>query len=74
VAYETGARDVTIYQQVWVQRGRVEVTVGKVTHRLAEDDCLAMRLDAPTAFHNPGGKPARYVVVIAGDGPRGPRR
>jgi len=65
VAYETGARDVAIHQQIWVQEGSVEVTVGAVTHRLAEDDCLAMQLDQPTAFRNRGRKAARYVVVIA---------
>src|SRR6266404_7959741 len=45
VAYETGARDVTMHQQIWVQEGSVEVTLGSVTYRLAPDDCLAMQLD-----------------------------
>src|SRR5262245_14375741 len=35
VAYETGARDVSIHQQIWVQEGAVEVTLGRVTHLLA---------------------------------------
>jgi transcriptional regulator with XRE-family HTH domain len=74
VAYETGARDVSIDQQIWVQEGSVEVTLGRVTHRLGEDDCLAMRLDAPTAFRNCTRKPARYLVIIASDRPRAPRR
>lgn len=74
VAYETGARDVGIHQQIWVQEGSVEVTVGDATHRLGEDDCLAMRLDAPTAFRNRTRKPARYVVVAAGERSRAPRR
>jgi transcriptional regulator with XRE-family HTH domain len=65
VAYETGARESNIHQQIWVRQGSVEVTVGKVTHRLAEDDCLAMQLNEPTAFRNPARKAARYVVVIA---------
>jgi transcriptional regulator with XRE-family HTH domain len=64
VAYETGARDVNINQQIWVQKGMIEVTLGKVKHRLAEDDCLAMRLNEPTTFRNPTRKPARYVVVV----------
>jgi transcriptional regulator with XRE-family HTH domain len=64
VAYETAARDVGIQQQVWVLSGAIEVTLGRVTHRLATDDCLAMRLDAPSAFRNRTRKPARYVVVI----------
>ena len=74
VAYETGARDVSIHQQIWVQEGTVEVTLGRVTHRLAEDDCLAMQLDEPTAFRNRTRKPARYLVIIASDRARAPRR
>ncbi len=65
VAYETGARDVSIHQQIWVQEGTIEVTLGGVTHSLSEDDCLAMRLNEPTAFRNRTRKPARYVVVVA---------
>src|SRR5262245_6780169 len=74
VAYETGARDVTVHQQIWVLEGAVEVTLGRVTYRLAEDDCLAMRLDQPTAFRNRTRKPARYTVVIASNRSRAPRR
>ena len=74
VAYETGARDVSIDQQIWVQEGAIEVTLSRVTHRLGEDDCLAMRLDAPTAFRNRTRKPARYLVIIASDRSRVPRR
>jgi len=74
VAYETGARDVSIHQQIWVQEGAIEVTLGRMTHRLGEDDCLAMRLDAPTAFRNRTRKPARYLVIIASDRSRAPRR
>ena len=74
VAYETGARDATIHQQIWVREGSIEVTAGKVTYRLAPDDCLAMRLDQPTAFRNRTRKPARYVVVIATEPSRVARR
>jgi transcriptional regulator with XRE-family HTH domain len=65
VAYESGARETSIHQQVWVQKGKVEVTVGNVTHRLSEDDCLAMVLSDPTSFHNRSRKTARYIVVLA---------
>lgn len=65
VAYESGARNVNIHQQIWVQEGRIEVTVGKDTHPLTEGDCLAMQLNAPTRFHNPTVQSARYYVVIA---------
>ncbi len=67
VAFETGARDVRVHQQVWVLDGRIDVTLGRERHRLDEGDCLAMQLDRPTMFHNPTRKPARYAVVIASE-------
>lgn len=74
VAYETGARDVSIHQQIWVRQGSIEVTLGRVTYRLSEDDCLAMQLNAPTAFRNRTRKPARYIVIVATERSRAPRR
>jgi transcriptional regulator with XRE-family HTH domain len=70
VAYETGARDARIHQQIWILDGSIEVTVGGATHRLAEDDCLAMQLDAPISFRNRTRKPARYAVVLSTERPR----
>ncbi len=73
VAYESASlRDAD--QQVWVQDGRIEVTVGETTYRLTEDDCLAMRLDKPIAFANRTRSPARYVVAIASEHTRSVRR
>jgi transcriptional regulator with XRE-family HTH domain len=74
VAYETGSRDVSIYQQIWVQEGSIEVTLGTITYRLSEDDCLAMQLNEPTAFRNRTRKAARYVVVVASERSRASRR
>jgi transcriptional regulator with XRE-family HTH domain len=74
VAYETGARDSSIHQQIWVQEGSIEVTVGNVIHTLAEDDCLAMQLNEPTAFRNRTRKPARYIVVLSSEHTRAHRR
>jgi transcriptional regulator with XRE-family HTH domain len=65
VAYETGSRDRAVAQQIWVREGTIEVTVGKVTHALGADDCLAMQLDAPVTFRNRTRKVARYVVVLS---------
>jgi transcriptional regulator with XRE-family HTH domain len=65
VAYETTARDSAVAQQVWVQEGAIEVTVGKTTYELGKDDCLAMQLDAPVTFRNRTRKPARYIVVLS---------
>jgi transcriptional regulator with XRE-family HTH domain len=74
VAYETGAREASVHQQIWVHEGSVEVTVGSTTHRLIEGDCLAMRLDTPTAFRNRTRKPARYVAVVVTEPTRAARR
>jgi transcriptional regulator with XRE-family HTH domain len=65
VAYGKG--DPSIHQQVWVQDGAVEVTVGAVTYPLSRGDCLAMRLHEPTAFRNRTRKAARYIVVICAE-------
>ena len=69
VAFETGARDMRVHQQVWVLEGAIDITLGAERHRLREGDCLAMQLDRPTMFHNPTRKPARYAVVIASETP-----
>ena len=69
VAFEAGARDMRVHQQVWVLEGTMDITLGAERHRLHEGDCLAMQLDGPTMFHNPTRKPARYAVVIACETP-----
>jgi transcriptional regulator with XRE-family HTH domain len=67
VAFEAGAREMRLYQQIWVLEGTIDITVGRDRHRLREGDCLAMQLDAPTFFHNPTRKTTRYAVVNAAD-------
>jgi transcriptional regulator with XRE-family HTH domain len=69
VAFETGARDTRVHQQVWVLDGTIEITLGRERHRLRQGDCLAMQLDRPTMFHNPTRKTTRYAVVIASETP-----
>jgi transcriptional regulator with XRE-family HTH domain len=73
VAYESASLH-DVDQQVWVRNGWIEVTVGETTHRLAEDDCLAMRLGDPIAFANRTRKPARYIVACADAHQRSARR
>ena len=65
IVEKTGTRPGVTHQQIWVLSGSIEVTLGRVTYRLSEDDCLAMHLNAPTAFRNRTRKPARYLVTIA---------
>lgn len=74
VAYETGARAVMIHQQIWVQEGNIEVTLGSVTYQLAPDDCLAMQLNEPTKFYNRTHEPARYIVILATERLRAAKR
>ncbi|HSV54022.1 MAG TPA: XRE family transcriptional regulator [Burkholderiaceae bacterium] len=72
VAYETGAREPQIHQQIWVLEGSIEVTIGDEHHQLGTGDCLAMVLDRPMTYHNPSRKTARYAVVITSLPPTGP--
>ncbi|MGO4479853.1 helix-turn-helix domain-containing protein [Massilia sp. 2TAF26] len=74
VAYETSARDVDVHQQVWIIEGTMEVGVGGTSWTLNAGDCLAMRLDQPIAYHNPTGKPARYLVSLVSQAHKPPRR
>jgi transcriptional regulator with XRE-family HTH domain len=64
VADETGPRLADTHQQVWMIEGEMEITVGSTQWRLEAGDCLAMRLDQPISFHNPGDQSARYVVAL----------
>jgi transcriptional regulator with XRE-family HTH domain len=61
VAYETSSHDMD--RQLWVIDGRMDITVGETRWELAAGDCLVMRLDEPTTYHNPGTVPARYVIA-----------
>jgi transcriptional regulator with XRE-family HTH domain len=64
VAYDTGARENEVWQQIWVIDGTIEITLGDATWRLDTGDCLAMRLDQPIGFHNPTSAPVRYLVGL----------
>lgn len=64
VAYDNLDRQLKVQQQVWLLAGRLQLTVDQTIHALEAGDCLAMTLDVPIVFHNPGTAPARYVVVL----------
>ena len=72
VAFDTAIRDVDLQQQVWVIDGEMDITLGDARWRLAAGDCLAMRVDRPTSFHNPGSKAARYLVALVTSSRRNP--
>jgi transcriptional regulator with XRE-family HTH domain len=79
VELEAGARVAldgglgSVVQQVWLIEGSLEVRSGADRHRLEAGDCLAMRIDRPTGFANPGTARARYLVAIAPGPAAGPR-
>jgi transcriptional regulator with XRE-family HTH domain len=64
IAYETGARAQRVDQQIWVLRGSIDITYGEDQFSLRSGDCLAMELDRPIVFSNPGNHDARYVVAL----------
>ena len=67
VAFESDGRGGRVYQQVWMLKGVMDISIGRERYRLQEGDCLAMQLDHPTMFRNPTRKPARYAVVLAAE-------
>jgi len=65
VAFDNVAYASDVYEQVWILEGTMEISHGSDRYRLRKGDCLAIRLEGPTTFHNPSRKTARYAVVIA---------
>ncbi|MGA1856631.1 XRE family transcriptional regulator [Azospirillum sp. 11R-A] len=68
VSYDSSARAAIVEQQIHLLDGTIELSVDEVTHRLSTGDCLAMRLDRPTGFHNPTDRTARYIVALTTEG------
>ncbi len=54
-------------RQVWVLEGTLEISHGDQVHRLERGDCLAMRLEGPITYANPGDVPVRYLIVTAAE-------
>lgn len=60
------------HQQLWLLEGRMTLTVGSQTWALAAGDCLAMAVNQPIVFANPGNRPARYVLALTVAAPSAP--
>ena len=71
VAYETSSQDID--RQLWMIEGQMEITVGDTRWDLAAGDCLVMRLDEPSTYHNPGTTAARYLIAQVMQAPVVPR-
>lgn len=59
-----GPQATSFDQLVWLQAGRLTMTVDGEAFPLEPGDCLHMRLDRLIMFHNPGEEPAHYFVVL----------
>lgn len=64
VAFDNAERGRDMHQQLWMIEGRMQLSVGATTWVLDAGDCLAMGLDEPIVFHNPGRQSARYLVAL----------
>lgn len=65
VTFENAFGGVQVHQQIWMLEGNMELRLGKELTTLGKGDCMAMSLDRPITFHNPGKKEARYLVAIS---------
>jgi transcriptional regulator with XRE-family HTH domain len=62
-------------QQIWMLEGQLALRVGTDVYDLGAGDCIAMTLDRPTSFHNPGRTTARYLVAaVSNQSPYKPKR
>jgi transcriptional regulator with XRE-family HTH domain len=64
VTLDSGARHVELHQQIWMLEGTMEFTRDDESWRLKAGDCLAVRVDRPIIFRNPGRQAARYLVAL----------
>jgi transcriptional regulator with XRE-family HTH domain len=53
-----------VHEQLWVLAGRLQFTEGDATHDLGPGDAFALGEPAACVFHNPGARPARYLVAL----------
>ncbi|MEJ8574597.1 XRE family transcriptional regulator [Microbaculum marinum] len=63
IVYETAPRP-GLEHHLLLLDGRLDVTVGGVTHELRPGDCLRYQLSGPSTFATPTGAGARYVLFM----------
>lgn len=68
VTFENAFGEVTVHQQIWLLEGQMDIRLGDEIAHLRSGDCMAMTLDSPITFHNPGAKDSRYLVAITRSG------
>jgi transcriptional regulator with XRE-family HTH domain len=65
IAYEPNEAQPPIHQQIWLQQGRLDISVGTQQYAMQAGDCLAMTIDQPVVFFNPDAQDAIYLVAQA---------
>ena len=65
VTFENSLGGTPVHQQIWMLTGLMDLRLGKEISHLGAGDCMAMTLDQPISFHNPGKKEARYLVAVS---------
>jgi transcriptional regulator with XRE-family HTH domain len=68
VTFENAFGELKVLQQVWMLEGQMDIRLGEQIAHLRCGDCMAMTLDEPITFHNPGTQDARYLVAITRSG------
>lgn len=68
VTFENAFGEAKVHQQIWMLEGQMDIRLGEEIAHLKSGDCMAMTLEAPITFHNPGAKDARYLVAITRSG------
>jgi transcriptional regulator with XRE-family HTH domain len=65
VTFESALGGAPVHQQIWMLSGLMDLRLGKEISHLGAGDCMAMTLDQPVSFHNPGKTEARYLVAVS---------
>jgi transcriptional regulator with XRE-family HTH domain len=68
VTFENAPGDARVQQQIWMLDGQMDIRLGDEIAHLKSGDCMAMTLDSPITFHNPGTRDARYLVAVTRSG------
>ncbi|MCB6184988.1 XRE family transcriptional regulator [Leeia sp. TBRC 13508] len=65
IIFDNPLRSITIFQQIWMMEGEIEISQEGQTWLLSKGDCLSISLTTQITFHNPGKTTAKYLSAIA---------
>jgi transcriptional regulator with XRE-family HTH domain len=64
VAFDLPMPRTSYCQQLWMVEGSMQITANGQQYCLEKGDCLALTLNTPTHYVNPGNKTARYLLLM----------